>query len=315
VRSPELSRTCSLRLNPRPSDYGGSLEHYNNIIQQIGRIATGTVERFIQERIYLKNVTPKTIEYYRDSFHAFDGAMESKATVGERITILRNRGLSPISVNSYLRAVNAFFRWAFTEGHLPELIRIPKLKEPQHVLATLSAEQVQRLIQFKPHGKNQHRIHAIACLLLDTGMRIDEALSLRREHVDIDNLLIRVHGKGRKDRVVPMSLEMQKVMWKWMRRGGRALNHSSNDHRFRVSHGDRPETGIPQYAAGLQDYWAEAPHSGSAVLVPHPSAYICCELHPQGRRRVSASAGARTFHVGNDSKVRDSSNIRPASRT
>jgi integrase/recombinase XerD len=201
------------------------------------------VERFIQERIYLKNLTPKTIEYYRDSFHAFDGAMESKATVGERITKLRNRGVSPISVNSYLRAVNAFFRWAHIEGHLPELTHIPKLKEPQQVLATLSAEQVQRVIQFKPHGKNQHRIHAIACLLLDTGMRIDEALSLRREHVDMDNLLVRVHGKGRKDRVIPMSLEMRKVMWKWTRRGDERSTSAARvtDLVFSTATGLKPE--------------------------------------------------------------------------
>lgn len=175
------------------------------------------IEQFIQERTYFKNVTPKTVAFYRQSFHAFDGAMESRASMLERITKLRDRGVSAISVNTYLRAVNAFFRWSNTEGHSAYLIRIPKLKEPQQMLATLKPEHVQRVVRFQPRGRTQHRIHVIACLLLDTGMRIDEALSLRREQVDMDNLLLRVTGKGRKDRVVPISFEMRKVLWKWMR--------------------------------------------------------------------------------------------------
>ena len=118
--------------------------------------------------------------------------------------------------------MNAFFRWAHTEGHSAELIRIPKLKEDDKVLATLTPEHVQRLIGFRPRGKHQQRIHTLACLLLDTGLRIDEALSLRRDNVDFDNLLLHVLGKGRKERVVPMSGEMRKLLWRWLQGQGEA---------------------------------------------------------------------------------------------
>lgn len=179
-------------------------------------------EKFIQERTYFKNVTPKTIDWYRQSFHAFDGAMDSRATIGDRIGKLRTAGVSATSVNTYLRAVNAYLRWSHTEGHAAELIRIPRLKEDDKVLATLTPEHVQRLIGFRPRGKYQQRIHTIACLLLDTGLRIDEALSLRRDSVDFDNLLLHVHGKGRKERVVPMSGEMRKLLWRWLQGQGEA---------------------------------------------------------------------------------------------
>jgi integrase/recombinase XerD len=177
------------------------------------------IEQFIQERKYFKNVTPKTVAAYRQSFHAFEGAMDSKATVGERIAKLRDRGVSAISVNSYLRSVNALFRWGHTEGHIPgELIRVPKLKEEQKVLPILSPDQIHRVIGFKPRREVECQIHTLACLLLDTGLRIDEALSLTHDDVDLDNLLIRVQqGKGQKQRIVPMSSEMRKLLWKWLR--------------------------------------------------------------------------------------------------
>jgi site-specific recombinase XerD len=85
------------------------------------------VEQFIRERSILKNVSPKTIAWYRDSFRAFDGAIDSRSAVIERIGTLRTRGVSAISVNTYLRCVNAFHRWANMKGHLPERIQIPRL--------------------------------------------------------------------------------------------------------------------------------------------------------------------------------------------
>jgi hypothetical protein len=66
---------------------------------------------FIRERQYLKAVSPKTIIWSACSFTAFDGALESKEAVRQRIVELRQREVSPITINSYLRCINAYFRW------------------------------------------------------------------------------------------------------------------------------------------------------------------------------------------------------------
>ena len=63
----------------------------------------------------------------------------------------------------------------------------------------------------KPKRFDQWRLYGIMCLLLDTGLRIEEALTLRRRDVDFDNLLVTVFGKGRKERRVPFSFELRKV--------------------------------------------------------------------------------------------------------
>jgi hypothetical protein len=47
---------------------------------------------FIEERKYLKNVTTKTLAWYEESFRAFDGALDSKQTINQRIVDLRTRG-------------------------------------------------------------------------------------------------------------------------------------------------------------------------------------------------------------------------------
>jgi hypothetical protein len=83
-------------------------------------------DQFITERQYLKNVSEKTILWYRHSFRAFEGALSSKSSIVDRITELRLRKVSAISVNTYLRCINAYFRWLHVE-HGQALIKIPRL--------------------------------------------------------------------------------------------------------------------------------------------------------------------------------------------
>lgn len=65
-------------------------------------------EDFIKERTYLKGISPNTIAWYRDSFKAFQGATDSKPAIVQRIGELMQRGVKPVSINTYLRCVNAY---------------------------------------------------------------------------------------------------------------------------------------------------------------------------------------------------------------
>jgi site-specific recombinase XerD len=169
--------------------------------------------QFITERSYLKGVSQATIQWYNSSFKAFEGALDSKQAIIERIGTLRKTN-SAISVNTYLRCINAYFRWRHEE-HGADPIHIPRLKEEQNVLATLTPDHVKRLIQFSPKGRNLKRAHTLTLLLLDTGLRSAEALGLTWDRVDLDNLVLKVLGKGGKHRVVPISLECRKVLYRW----------------------------------------------------------------------------------------------------
>ena len=84
------------------------------------------------ERRYLKNITPKTLAWYRDTFNAFSDAsdaLESESDIKQRIVALRTRGVSPMSVNSWLRCINAYFRWKGLN------LKIPRMQEEQKILA------------------------------------------------------------------------------------------------------------------------------------------------------------------------------------
>src|SRR6185369_6628628 len=54
-------------------------------------------------------------------------------------------------------------------------------------------------------------------LLLDVGMRIQECISLRRENLDLENLLIDISGKGGKFRRIPISPQCRKILYTYLR--------------------------------------------------------------------------------------------------
>ena len=111
-------------------------------------------KQFIQERRYLLGVSPRTIIWYQCSFKAFEGAMSGKETVRQGIVDLRQRNVSPITIDSYLRCINAYFTCLHLE-HGKEPLKIPKLKEEQKILSTFTEEQIQATLSFKPKGRNR----------------------------------------------------------------------------------------------------------------------------------------------------------------
>ena len=126
--------------------------------------------------------------------------------------------LSPTSINDYARCVNAFLKWMADEGHITERIRIPKIKTPKKLPSLLFDSQVTALIQYKPKNRIERRIHMMVLLVLDTGVRVDEVSHVRKQDVDMDNLLLTVHkGKGSKQRVVPFSLALRRALFRFMK--------------------------------------------------------------------------------------------------
>ena len=182
---------------------------------EVSEATRALVQQFISERKYLLNVTPQTIIWYGCSFKAFEGAVDSVDAAKRRIAELRERGVSAITVNSYLRCINAFWKWQGKDW------KIRRLKEEQKILATFSAEQVQTLLKFRPKGTNFTRVHALACLLLDTGLRINEGRTIKQTDVDFDNLLVTVMGKGNKQRRVPISFEGRKLLFRYVQQNPR----------------------------------------------------------------------------------------------
>ena len=74
------------------------------------------------------------------------------------------------------------------------------------------------MLLFKPKGL-ERRTRTLILLLLDTGVRITEALTLERHKVNLDDMLITVWGKGAKEGSLPFGHELRPVVFRWLTQG------------------------------------------------------------------------------------------------
>ena len=138
-------------------------------------------ERFVQERTYLQNVSPRTVEIYQAAWKKWEQfGLDSVAFVAG----MRTSGKSAIGCNIYIRALNAFFHWAGEKT-------IPKLKAEEKIPPTFSLPDVQKLLKFKPsqryaRGFNapQQRLRSAKPVICRLG--IDSDPPLDRDSVDAE---------------------------------------------------------------------------------------------------------------------------------
>jgi integrase/recombinase XerD len=182
---------------------------------------------FLQQRKWTANLTPKSIAWYEAAWTAFrrhtpevtTPAALTKLTLQQFVVRAREASLCGTSVNTHLKALNAFCSWLHEEEHHAARVRLPLLRTESKLIPTLDEVQLKRLLTppTRRH-KRELRAYVLAMLLLDTGLRIEEALTLRVGDIDFDNLLLRVMGKGRKERLIPFSVTLRALLVRWLKR-------------------------------------------------------------------------------------------------
>jgi integrase/recombinase XerD len=112
-------------------------------------------EEFLRERLYLLNVSPRTIERYRTSLRWLPCESPSQSQLNDVVIRMREKALKVTGCNSVLRGLNAYRKWSGSP------VNARMLKEPQVVLPTYTEVQVKRLIAWKPKGKYPRRLHLL----------------------------------------------------------------------------------------------------------------------------------------------------------
>jgi integrase/recombinase XerD len=186
-----------------------------------------------------KGRSPNTLAAYRRDLAAYEawlsrrdpgtgaGPLDLKASGGEVVSSyvahLVERGLAPASVARSLVAVKSLYRFLAEEGYgqgPPTTVRPPRV--PQALPKALSEEEVGSLLaSVTGSGPAQLRDRAVLELLYGTGMRISELVGLSLGDVMVEEQLVRVLGKGNKERLVPLGRCSRQALLAWLGPGGR----------------------------------------------------------------------------------------------
>jgi len=163
-----------------------------------------------------KNLSPHTVKAYLSDVKDFRRFLNSEGVkvkgvdyslVRRYLGILQEKGRQKSTLARRVASLRCFFHYLYAKGYVASFLlsnlRSPKLAK--RIPSFLEEDEVRSLLE-TAEGENFFRCRdrAILELLYATGMRIDELVSLNLEDVDILEEVVRVRGKGGKERMIPL---------------------------------------------------------------------------------------------------------------
>lgn len=183
------------------------------------------LDKFIKYLQVEKDASVHTVRAYRKDLEEFCSFLDREVTVIELLDIRGfiahqiKAGLSKSTVNRKLATIRSFIKFLYREGYVKsnpaKLVTGPKKSNllPQF----LSVDDVFSLVE-KPKGIGAlpARDKAILELLYSSGLRVSEVAALNVDDVDTREGLVKVKGKGKKERIVPVGSKAVEAIKSYM---------------------------------------------------------------------------------------------------
>ena len=182
-------------------------------------------QEFLSHLKDVRNYSPKTVISYQkdiDKFCEFifkEGILlEDVDTICIRnfLTEELNSGVSKRSCKRRLSSLRHFYKYMVNVGYIPDnpFIFITAPKVPTKYPHALYKEQIEEIFKRNTEREDalQSRDQAILSLLYYSGIRAEELVNLTIQSVSLKERVVRVIGKGNKERIVPFSTECQKAL-------------------------------------------------------------------------------------------------------
>ena len=207
----------------------------------------GLIYQFIHYLSVEKNASPHTCRCYRKDLEGFEDFLKSSGMVltptgdvkiekVDRIAIRKylsflHRKNKKSSIARKLSTLRSFFKYLVREQMVPsnpaKSVSTPKVEKT--LPTTLSVDEAFRLMESPKSisekssegGKEKSlRDRAILELLYSSGLRVSELVGLDSNQLDLDLGIVRVMGKGRKERIVPVGVKAIEVLKAYLEERG-----------------------------------------------------------------------------------------------
>lgn len=204
-------------------------------------------KKFMQ-RCIAKNLTDNTLKAYEEFFSSIHKYFKTIHLLKnfEDVTASDIRGyfveagktMQGVTQVGYYRRFNTFFNFLVSDGFLTDNVmkRVERPKAGKRIIQSFSSTEVNKMLgAYDVDTFIGRRNYTILCLLMATGLRRSEYLSLNMEDVRIQDDFIRVIGKGDKERIIPISKGLSLILRKYIKERAEYLKTRPDTTAFIIS--------------------------------------------------------------------------------
>ena len=272
--------------------------------------------RFLSEYLpHERNMSPNTLASYRDTFVQFINYMKAvKGVKIEKLTlahlsdqcvldflawIQQDRGCGMATRNYRLAAIHSFISYLQYEEieqleQWQKVLSIKAVKTQKKAVNYLTADGIKALLnQPDTTTANGRRNLALLSLMYDTGARVQEIVDLTPESLRIESkpYTIRIFGKGRKTRIVPLLEEQVCILKQYMDENKLFENHRLKHPLF---YNSRNEKLTRQGVTYILQTYANLARKEHPELIPDA---ICCHSLRHSKAMHLLQAGVNIIYV------------------
>ena len=254
---------------------------------------------FTDRLIRQRHASPHTVTSYRDTFRlllAFASARAGKppsrleladldaTMIGAFLDHLAaDRHNTATTRNGRLAAVHSLFRYAALRAPedaavIQRVLAIPHRRTDRPLIAFLTAPEIDAMLAVPDRSTwTGRRDHVLLLIAIQTGLRAAELIGIRRQDTELGaGPHVRVHGKGRKERVVPLTTQSARALTTWLkeRRAGPADPVFPSRRGGMLSH-DALGRLVAKHAARAQQ---RCPSLRAKHVTPHTLRHSCAMI-------------------------------------
>lgn len=254
------------------------------------------IERFFADHLEAqRNLSPHTLAAYRDTFKLLLiflscyhrtridqltlDSLRPEAVLAFLEDLERSRGNAPRTRNVRLAAIRTFVRFATSQSpasgflrNAQRILAIPLKKSSTRLLGFLNRQQINAVLSSTDESTwSGRRDRLLFLLLYNTGARIAEALQIQAR--DLRERAVLLHGKGRKERIVPLWPETDRLLHGWCR----ANKIGAEQPIFINRWGNRlSRDGVAQrLSLAVSKATVQCPSLAGRTITPHTLRHIC----------------------------------------
>jgi integrase/recombinase XerC len=189
-------------------------------------VPDNSVDGFLEHLAVERHASPNTLDGYRRDLeslaawtttHGFDIATLTGEQLRAFVAAEHRRGLSPTSLQRRLSACRSFYRWLLRHGVIAAspatAVKAPKAK--RRLPQVLDPDEAKALVEVPTDAPLGLRDRALLELFYSSGLRLSELCALRWHDLQLEDGLVTVLGKGRKQRSVPVGSHARAALAAW----------------------------------------------------------------------------------------------------
>ncbi len=170
------------------------------------------IKEFLDYIVIEKKLSKNTYESYKedlkhyiDFFNKASIKNITKEDIIDFIKYLNKLELSPKSINHIIGTVKGLHSYHSMYYDIPNVMEdIERLKTKKTLPRVLNIEDVDRLLDIELNDEFDYRNKAMLELMYSSGLRVSELVNLSLNDIDLNECMVKVFGKGSKERIIPI---------------------------------------------------------------------------------------------------------------